>query len=56
MATLSIQSESADTRTATQQKFCVVLSKATDDMVYPAFMLANTAATIGIESHIFFTF
>lgn len=41
---------------APQQKFCVILSKATVDMVYPAFMLANTAATMGYESHIFFTF
>jgi peroxiredoxin family protein len=56
MTTASVQRESTDAHAAPQQKFCVVLSKATLDMVYPAFMLANTAATMGYESHIFFTF
>jgi peroxiredoxin family protein len=37
-------------------RLCVVLSKGTMDMVYPAFMLANTAAAMGSEAHIFFTF
>jgi len=56
MTTASVQRESAGAHVAPQQKFCVILSKATVDMVYPAFMLANTAATMGYESHIFFTF
>ncbi len=37
-------------------KLSIILSKATMDMVYPAFMLANTAATMGAEVGIFFTF
>jgi peroxiredoxin family protein len=56
MTAASVQGESADAHATTQQKFCVILSKATLDMVYPAFMLANTAATMGYESHVFFTF
>jgi peroxiredoxin family protein len=56
MATASVQRESADAHSVPQQKFCVILSKATLDMVYPAFMMANTAATMGYESHVFFTF
>jgi peroxiredoxin family protein len=34
----------------------VVLSKGTLDMVYPAFMIATTAATMGKDVHMFFTF
>jgi len=56
MTAASVQKESADAHAEPQQKFCIVLSKATLDMVYPAFMLATTAATMGYESHIFFTF
>ncbi len=37
-------------------KVCIVLSKGTLDMVYPAFMIGNTAASMGSEVHIFFTF
>jgi len=37
-------------------RVCIVLSKGSMDMVYPAFMLANTAAAMGSEAHIFFTF
>ncbi len=56
MTTASAQRESIDVHAAPQQKFCVILSKATLDMVYPAFMLATTATTMGYESHVFFTF
>jgi peroxiredoxin family protein len=56
MATISVQKERVEAKAVPQQKFCVVLSKGTLDMVYPAFMLANTAATMGAESHVFFTF
>ena len=56
MATVLVQREREGAKIVTQQKFCVILSKATLDMVYPAFMMATTAATMGIESHIFFTF
>ncbi len=37
-------------------KLCIILSKGSLDMVYPAFMLANTAAAMGTEAHVFFTF
>ncbi|MDA4119078.1 MAG: DsrE/DsrF/DrsH-like family protein [Thaumarchaeota archaeon] len=56
MATVTMQKERVEEEAVQQQKFCVILSKATLDMVYPAFMMANTAATMGSEAHIFFTF
>jgi peroxiredoxin family protein len=34
----------------------IILSKGTMDMVYPALMIATTAATMGKEVHMFFTF
>jgi len=37
-------------------KLCIILSKGTLDMAYPAFMLGNAAAAMGYEVHIFFTF
>lgn len=37
-------------------KLLIILSKGTMDMVYPALMIANTAATMGKEVHMFFTF
>lgn len=37
-------------------KLLIVLSKGTMDMVYPALMIATTAATMGKEVHMFFTF
>ncbi len=37
-------------------KLAIILSKGTLDMAYPAFMLANAAAAMGMEVHIFFTF
>lgn len=37
-------------------KLSIILSKGSLDMVYPAFMLANTAAAMGMEVHVFFTF
>lgn len=37
-------------------KLCIILSKGTLDMAYPAFMLAQTAAVMGQEVHVFFTF
>lgn len=39
-----------------QHKLSIILSKGTLDMAYPAFMLATTAATMGSEVHVFFTF
>jgi len=38
------------------EKLTIILSKGTLDMVYPAFMIATTAATLGKEVHMFFTF
>jgi peroxiredoxin family protein len=37
-------------------KLCIILSKGSLDMAYPALMLANAAATMDMEVHIFFTF
>ncbi|MHB8606457.1 MAG: DsrE/DsrF/DrsH-like family protein [Thermoplasmatota archaeon] len=39
-----------------EEKLCIILSKGTLDMAYPAFMLAQTAAAMGSEVHVFFTF
>jgi peroxiredoxin family protein len=41
---------------AQASKLCIILSKGTLDMAYPAFMLAQTAAAMGDEVHVFFTF
>lgn len=38
------------------EKLCIILSKGTLDMVYPAFIIAQTAAVMGREVHVFFTF
>lgn len=38
------------------QRMLIILSKGTMDMVYPALMIATTAATMGKEVHMFFTF
>ena len=37
-------------------RLLIILSKGTMDMVYPALMIATTAATMGKEVHMFFTF
>ena len=56
MATVTMQKERTPEREVAQSKVCIVLSKGSLDMVYPAFMIGNTAATMGSEVHIFFTF
>jgi peroxiredoxin family protein len=38
------------------ERLLIILSKGTMDMVYPALMIATTAATMGKEVHMFFTF
>jgi peroxiredoxin family protein len=38
------------------ERMLIILSKGTMDMVYPALMIATTAATMGKEVHMFFTF
>ena len=38
------------------ERMMIILSKGTMDMVYPALMIATTAATMGKEVHMFFTF
>jgi peroxiredoxin family protein len=43
-------------RTQQESKLLIILSKGTLDMVYPAFMIATTGATMGKEVHMFFTF
>jgi peroxiredoxin family protein len=37
-------------------KLSIILSKGSLDMAYPAFMLANAGAAMGMEVHVFFTF
>lgn len=37
-------------------KLSIILSKGSLDMTYPAFMLANAGAAMGMEVHLFFTF
>jgi peroxiredoxin family protein len=56
MATILAQKEKAEPVQAAQNKLCIILSKGSLDMAYPAFMLATTAATMGSEVHVFFTF
>ena len=43
-------------RTEQTDRLLIVLSKGSMDMVYPALMIATTAATKGKEVHMFFTF
>ncbi|MDA4124983.1 MAG: DsrE/DsrF/DrsH-like family protein [Thaumarchaeota archaeon] len=50
-----VATQTAD-RTVQDSKLLVILSKGTLDMVYPAFMIATTGATMGREVHMFFTF
>jgi peroxiredoxin family protein len=38
------------------RKLCIIASKGSLDMAYPAFILANAARMMGVEAHIFFTF
>lgn len=56
MATMALQRERPEEKEAAKQKLCIILSKGSLDMVYPAFMIGTTAATMGTEVHIFFTF
>ena len=56
MATVSVQTERAPELGSAQSKLSIILSKGSLDMVYPAFMIGTTAATMGTEVHIFFTF
>ena len=56
MATVTVQREKEIPHELAQSKMCIILSKGSLDMVYPAFMIGTTAATMGTEVHIFFTF
>jgi len=56
MATVSVQKEQVPEHLVAKNKLCIILSKGSLDMVYPAFMLATTAAAMGSEVHVFFTF
>lgn len=38
------------------EKMCIIVSKGTLDMAYPPFILATTAAAMGFDVHMFFTF
>jgi peroxiredoxin family protein len=50
------QAEKTEERIQTSSKLLIILSKGTLDMVYPAFMIATTGATMGKDVHMFFTF
>ena len=39
-----------------QKKLALIATKVTLDWAYPPFILASTAAAVGYEAHIFFTF
>ena len=52
MASLTKPAVEAEQR----DRLCIILSKGTLDMAYPAFMIAQTAAMMGREVHVFFTF
>ncbi len=41
---------------STDRKLCIICSKGTLDMAYPALIMANGALEEGIEVHLFFTF
>ena len=56
MSTVTIHREKSAEKEVGEDKVCIIVSKGSLDMVYPAFMLANTAATMGSEVHLFFTF
>ncbi len=56
MATVTVQREKEPVPTVAKSKECIILSKGSLDMVYPAFMIGTTAAAMGSEVHIFFTF
>jgi len=56
MSTVAVHKERSAEEEVKQDRVCIILSKGSLDMVYPAFMLANTAATMGSEVHVFFTF
>ena len=51
-----IQALKTEEKTEQQSRLLIILSKGTLDMVYPAFMMATTGATMGKEVHMFFTF
>lgn len=38
------------------KKVCIIVSKDSLDMAYPPFIIATTAAAMGAEAHLFFTF
>jgi len=56
MATVSVQKERTPEPLVAKNKVSIILSKGSLDMVYPAFMIGTTAAAMGDEVHIFFTF
>ncbi len=51
-----IQALKTEEKTEQQSRLLIILSKGTLDMVYPAFMMATTGATMGKDVHMFFTF
>lgn len=51
-----ISAVKTEDKTQQESRLLIILSKGTLDMVYPAFMIATTGATMGKEVHMFFTF
>ncbi len=56
MATVAVQKEEVVEKPVSEDRVTIILSKGSLDMVYPAFMIANTAASMGSEVHVFCTF
>lgn len=54
--TAQISADKTEDKTQQESRLLIILSKGTLDMVYPAFMIATTGATMGKEVHMFFTF
>jgi len=55
-APMPSEAETAETPAPAAKRLVIVLTKATLDDVYPAFILANTGAASGMEVDLYFTF
>ncbi len=55
-APMTSEAEAAETPSPAAKRLVIVLTKATLDNVYPAFILANTGAASGMEVDLYFTF
>ncbi|MCS7095014.1 MAG: DsrE/DsrF/DrsH-like family protein [Thaumarchaeota archaeon] len=56
METIQVSGRKEIEEESTAGKLSIILSKGSLDMAYPAFMIAQTAAAMGMEVHVFVTF